>query len=60
MNVFLANFFMFDHVLFMLILTNDFLNFIEIMNWVFAIEVFVFSFENRVVKEEFGKLLKFM
>ena len=44
----------------MLILTNDFLNLIEIMNCVFAIEASVFSFENRVVMEEFGKLLKFM
>ena len=39
MDVFLANFFLFNHVLFMLIHTNDFLNLIEIMNWVFAIEV---------------------
>ena len=60
MNVFLANFFMFDHVLFMLILTNDLLNFIEIMNWVFAIEVSIFDCENRVVEEVFGVLLKFM
>ena len=58
--MFLANFFLFIYVLFTLILTNDFLNLIEIMNCVFAIEVFVYSFENRVVKKEFGKLLKFM
>ena len=58
--MFVANFSLFIHALFMLIITNDFLNLIEIMNCVFAIEVFVFSFENRVVKEEFGKLLKFM
>ena len=60
MDVFLANFFMFDRVLFMLILTNDFLNFIEIMNWVFAIEVSIFGCENRVVEEEYERLLKFM
>ena len=60
MDVFLANFFMFDHVLFMLILTNDFLNFIEMMNWVFVIEVSIFGCENRVVEEVFGVLLKFM
>ena len=44
----------------MLILTNDFLNFIEIMNWVFVIEVFIFDCENRVVEEVFDKLLKFI
>ena len=60
MDVFLANFSMFNHVLFMFILTNDFLNFIEIMNWVFAIEVSIFSCENRVVEEVFGRLPKFM
>ena len=44
----------------MLILTNDFLNFIEIMNWVFVIKVFIFGCENRVVEEVFENLLKFM
>ena len=44
----------------MLILTNDFLNFIEIMNWVFVIKVSIFGCENRVVEEVFEKLLKFM
>ena len=44
----------------MLILINNFLNFIEIMNWVFAIEVSIFGCENRVVEEVFGRLLKFM
>ena len=44
----------------MLILKNDFLNLIEIMNWVFAIEVFIFYCENRVVEEVFDRLLKFM
>ena len=44
----------------MLILKNDFLNLIEIMNWVFAIEVSIFYCENRVVEEVFDRLLKFM
>ena len=44
----------------MSILTNNFLNFIEIMNWVFVIEDFIFRCENRVVEEVFGRLLKFM
>ena len=44
----------------MLILKNDFFNFIEIMNWVFAIEVSILGCENRVVEEVFGRLLKFM
>ena len=44
----------------MLILKNDFLNLIEIMTWVFAIEVSIFGCENRVVEEVFGRLLKFM
>ena len=43
----------------MLILINNFLNFIEIMNWVFAIEVSIFGCENRVVEEVFGRLFKF-
>ena len=60
MDVFLANFSLFNHALFMLILTNDFLNFIETMNWVFVIEVSLFGCENRVVEEVFEKLLKFM
>ena len=60
MDVFLANFSLFNHILFMLILKNDFLNFIEIMNWVFVIEVSIFGCENRVVKEVFEKSLKFM
>jgi len=44
----------------MLILINDFLNFIEIMNWVFVIEIFIFGCENRVVEEVFEKLLNFL
>ena len=44
----------------MLILTNDFFNFIEIMNWVFEIEVSIFGCENRMVEEMFEKFLKFM
>ena len=60
MDVFLANFSLFNRVLFMLILTNDFLNFIEIMNWVFVIGVSIFGCENRIVEEVFKKLLKFM
>ena len=53
MDVFLANFSMFNYVHFILILTNDFLNFIEIVNWVFAIEVSIFGCENKVVEEMF-------
>ena len=60
MNVFLTNFSLFNHVLFMLILTNDFLNFIEIINWVFVIKVSIFGYENRVVEKVFDRLLKFM
>ena len=60
MDVFLVNFFLFNHVLFMSILTNNFLNFIAIMNWVFVIELFIFSCENKVVEEVFEGLLKFM
>ena len=60
MDVFLTNFFLFNHILFMLILINNFLNFIEIMNWVFVIELFIFSCENKVVEEVFEGLLKFM
>ena len=44
----------------MLILTNDFLNFIEIINWVFVVKVWTFGCENRVVVKVFGRLLKFM
>ena len=44
----------------MLILMNDFLNFIEIMNWVFKIEVTIFDYENRVVEEVFERFLKFL
>jgi len=40
----------------MLIITNDFFIFIKIMNWVFAIEVFIFGYENRVVKEVCWKI----
>ena len=39
----------------MLILTNDFLNFIEIMNWVFVIGVSIFGCENKVVEEVFDR-----
>ena len=60
MNVFLTNFPLFNYVLFILILTNDFLNFIEIINWVFVIKVSIFGCENRVVEKVFGRLLKFM
>ena len=60
MDVFLANFSLFNHAFFMLILTNDFLNFVEIINWVFVIEAFIFGCENRVVEEVFENLLKFM
>ena len=60
MDVFLANFSLFNHISFMLIFTNNFLNFIEIMNLVFVIEVPIFGCENRVVEEMFGRLLKFM
>ena len=60
MNVFLANFSLFNHVFFMLILTTDFLNSIEIINWVFMIKVFIFGCENRVIEKVFGRLLKFM
>ena len=58
--MFLANFSSFNYVLFKLILKNDFLNFVEIMNWVFVIEVSIFGCENRVVEDVFGRLLKFM
>ena len=60
MDVFLVNFYLFNHVLFVLILINDFLNFIEIVNWVFEIGVSIFGCENKVVKEVFERLLKFM
>ena len=60
MNVFFTNFSLFNHVFFMLILMNDFLNFIEIMNWVFKIEVTIFDYENRVVEEVFERFLKFL
>ena len=60
MNVFLANFSLFNHVLFMLILTNDFPNSIEIINWVFMINVSIFDCENRVIEKVFGRLFKFM
>ena len=56
MDVFLANFSLFNHVPFMLILTNNFLNFIKIMNCVFAIEVPIFGCENRVVEEMFWNI----
>ena len=51
MKVFLANFSLSNHVLFMLIITNDFLNFIEIMNWRFEIGVSIFAYENSVIEE---------
>ena len=60
MDVFLANLSLFNHILFMLILTDDFLNFIEIMNWVFVNEVSIFDCENKVVEEVFESLLKFI
>ena len=41
----------------MLILKNDFLNFIEIINWVFVIKVSIFGCENRVVEKVFGGCL---
>ena len=44
----------------MLILTNDFLNFIEIINWVFVIKFSIFDCENRVIEKVFGRLLIFM
>ena len=57
MNMFLANFSLFNHVLFMLILTNDFLNSIEIINWVFMIKVSIFGYENRMIEKVFGGCL---
>ena len=62
MDVLIADFSLFNHVLFMLILiiTNDFLNFIEIMNWMFEIEISIFGYENREVEEMFGRFLKLM
>ena len=44
--MFLPNFSLFNHVLFRLILTYDFLNYIEIMNWVFEIKVSIFGCKN--------------
>ena len=35
----------------MSILTNDFLNSIETINWVFMIKVSIFDFENRVIEK---------
>ena len=43
----------------MLILTKDFLNFIEITNWVFEIGVYIFGCKNRVDEEVLERLLKF-
>ena len=60
MNVFLANFSLFNHVLFMLTLTNDSFNSIEIINWVFMIKVSIFGCENKVIEKVFGRLFKFM
>ena len=60
MDVLLADFSLFYHILFMLKLINDFLNFIEIMNWVFQIEISIFGYENRVAEEVFGRFLKFV
>ena len=51
--VFLASFSLFNHILFMLILINDFLNFNEIMNWMFEIGISIFGCENRAVEELF-------
>ena len=56
--MFLANFSLFNHVLFILILTNNFLNFIETMSWVLVIKVSIFGCENRVVEKVFGRLCK--
>ena len=58
--MFLVNLSLFIHVLFMLILTNDFLIFIKIMNWLLVIEVSIFDCENRVIEEVFERLLKFI
>ena len=44
----------------MLMHANDFLNFIKIMNWVFAIEVSIFGCENTMVEKVFERILKFM
>ena len=60
MDVFLANLSLFNHILFMLILTDDFLNFIRIMNWVFVIEVSIFDCENKKVEEVFESLFKYI
>ena len=60
MDVFLDNLSLFNHILFMLILIDDFFNFIEIMNWVFVNEVSIFDCENKVVEEVFESLLKFI
>jgi len=58
--MFLVNLSLFNQVLFMMILTNNFLNFIEKMNLVFEIGVSIFGCENGVVEELFGRLHKFM
>ena len=42
------------------ILTNDFFNFIEIINLLFAIKVPISVCENKVAEEMFKRLLKFM
>ena len=60
MDVFLDNLSLFNHILFMLILIDDFFNFIDIMNWVFVNEVSIFDCENKVVEELFVRLLKFI
>jgi len=60
MDVFLANISLFNDILFMLVLTNYFLNFIEIMIWAFEIRVSIFGCENGVVEEMYGRLLKFI
>ena len=54
MDVFLVNISLFNHVLFILILTNNFLNYIEVMSWAFTIEVSIFGCEDRVVEKVFG------
>ena len=60
MDVFLDNLSLFNHILFMLILIDDFFNFIDIMNWVFVNEVSIFDCENKVVEEVLESLLKFI
>ena len=44
----------------MLIIINDFLNFVEVINWVFVINISIFGCKNRAVEKVFDRLLKFM